>query len=171
MIMFRGPFMYSDDKSYSGSVKWFDPAKGFGFVVDAESGKEVLLHVNTLREFGINTIAKEVVVDFLIEGTERGVRVARVLEIRQPNDVVGYGDLTTEEKDTLEPACVKWFDSVKGYGFVMLFRTNEEIFVHADILRKFGMGELFPGLAVAVNVERGQAQKQVAVILPWKFLD
>jgi len=133
--------MYTDDKSYSGYVKWFDPAKGFGFVVDSETGKEVL------------------------------VRVAKVLEIRQPNDVIAYDDLTSEEKDTLEPACVKWFDSIKGYGFVMLFRSNEEIFVHADILRKFGMGELFPGLAVAVVVERGQAQKQVAVIQPWKFLD
>lgn len=163
--------MYSDDKSYSGFVKWFDPAKGFGFVVDAETGKEVLLHVNTLREFGINTIAKEVVVDFLVEGTERGMRVARILEIRQPNDVLAYDDLTSTEKEVLEPACVKWFDSVKGYGFVMLFRSNEEVFVHADILRKFGMGELFPGLAVAVVVERGQTQKQVAAILPWRFLD
>jgi CspA family cold shock protein len=162
--------MYPNEKSYFGCVKWFDPAKGFGFVVDAETGDEVLLHVNTLREFGVNTIAKEVVVGFLIERTDRGVRVAKILEIRQPEDVVTYDNLTTEVQDKLEPSCVKWFDAVKGYGFVMLFRTNEEIFIHADILRKFGMGELLPGVAVVVVVDREAAQKQVTVIQPWKFI-
>lgn len=162
--------MHSNEIKHTGVVKWFDPAKGFGFVVDDISGKEMLLHVNTMRAFGVNTIAKDAIVEFLTEDTDRGVRVVDVLGIQQPADVITYNDLTETEQTLLEPACVKWFDAAKGYGFILLFKSNEEIFIHADTLRKFGMGDLFPGLAVAIVVDRSTDQKQVSVLQPWKFL-
>ena len=41
----------------SGHVKWFDPGKGFGFVVSDEGGPDILLHANVLRNFGQSSVS------------------------------------------------------------------------------------------------------------------
>ena len=43
--------------SLDGVVKWFDPLKGFGFVVAETGGADILLHVNVLRSFGQSSVA------------------------------------------------------------------------------------------------------------------
>ena len=44
-------------RTVSGRVKWFDPSKGFGFVVADEGGPDILLHANVLRNFGQSSVA------------------------------------------------------------------------------------------------------------------
>ena len=39
-------------RTVTGRVKWFDPARGFGFIVDEAGGSDILLHANVLRNFG-----------------------------------------------------------------------------------------------------------------------
>jgi CspA family cold shock protein len=41
-----------------GTVKWFNAAKGFGFVVVPEGGKDVFVHVSVLEQEGINNLAE-----------------------------------------------------------------------------------------------------------------
>ena len=68
----------------SGSVKWFDPVKGFGFVVADTGGPDILLHANVLRNFGQNSIADGARIELSAQITERGVQAIEVLEIEPP---------------------------------------------------------------------------------------
>lgn len=74
----------SSPQSVSGTVKWFDPVKGFGFVVADEGGADILLHVNVLRNFGQSSIADGARVELLAQRTERGVQASEVLSIVPP---------------------------------------------------------------------------------------
>ena len=40
------------DLTLTGTIKWFDPVKGFGFIVSYEIDIDILLHANVLRNFG-----------------------------------------------------------------------------------------------------------------------
>ena len=46
-----------NERPVKGRVKWFDPGKGFGFVVSNEGGADILLHANVLRNFGQSSVA------------------------------------------------------------------------------------------------------------------
>ncbi|MCW8841925.1 MAG: cold shock domain-containing protein, partial [Rhodobacteraceae bacterium] len=67
-----------------GEVKWFDPVKGFGFVVSDEGGPDVLLHANVLRNFGQSTVADSARIELDVQSTERGVQAVEVLRIEVP---------------------------------------------------------------------------------------
>ena len=62
----------------SGVVKWFDPLKGFGFVVSDEGGPDILLHVNVLRNFGQSSVADGAQIDLMVQETQRGVQATEV---------------------------------------------------------------------------------------------
>ena len=55
-----------------GHVKWFDPVKGFGFVVADEGGPDILLHANVLRNFGQSSVADRAGIQLTVQQTERG---------------------------------------------------------------------------------------------------
>ena len=101
-----------------GRVKWFDPAKGFGFVVADVGGPDILLHANVLRNFGQSSIADGSEIELLVQKTERGMQAIEVRNISPPE--IGLGNATMTDlvdldpevvaQMPLEPARVKWFD-------------------------------------------------------------
>ena len=68
----------------TGQIKWFDPVKGFGFIVADEGGPDILLHANVLRNFGQSSVAEAAIVEILLQDTERGVQAVEVLSIAPP---------------------------------------------------------------------------------------
>ena len=54
-----------------------------------------------------------------------------------------------------QPARVKWFSREKGYGFVNVFRSREDVYLHMATLRDFGMGAVAEGSALVVGVTMG----------------
>ena len=78
--------MENQDGIYSvvGRVKWFDPAKGFGFVVANEGGPDILLHANVLRNFGQSSVADNAGISITAQKTERGVQALEVHSIEPP---------------------------------------------------------------------------------------
>ena len=70
-----------------GRVKWFDPGKGFGFIVADEGGADILLHANVLRNYGQNSVADGAVVTVKVQMTQRGVQAVEVIEIEPPQGV------------------------------------------------------------------------------------
>lgn len=87
-----------------GLVKWFDPAKGYGFVVSDEGGPDILLHVNVLRNFGQSSVADGARIEIVTHQTGRGVQAVEVLSIMPPerDDTPVLSDFAELDMDSLQ---------------------------------------------------------------------
>lgn len=159
-----------------GRVKWFDPGKGFGFILDGEGGPDILLHANVLRNFGQGSVADNAGIRVLVQATPRGSQAVEVLEILPPEaelrlapiEDLGETDPATIEALPLEPARVKWFDKGKGFGFANVFARGEDVFIHVEVLRRSGFADLAPGEAVCLRVIEGRRGRMAAQVLSWE---
>ena len=156
-----------------GSVKWFDPSKGFGFVVSDTGGPDILLHANVLRNFGQSSVADASRIVLTVQETSRGMQAVAVLEIEPPeNDepllMEDFGDEVLDaQNEPLQPARVKWFDKGKGFGFANVFGKSDDVFVHVEVLRRSGLADLQPGEAVGVRVVDGKRGLMAAQVAAW----
>ena len=158
-----------------GVVKWFDPVKGFGFIVSDEGGADILLHANVLRNFGQSSVADNSVIEVSIQVTNRGAQAVEVHKIEAPEteSPVGLADFEGMDLDDirstpLEPARVKWFDKGKGFGFANVFGNSEDIFLHIEVLRRSGLADLQPGEALALRVIDGKRGRMATEVLAWE---
>lgn len=163
-----------DQRRIAGRVKWFDPGKGFGFILVEEGGSDILLHANVLRNFGQGSVADGARITVLAQQTARGAQAVEVLEILPPEGDVGApiedlgdSDAATIAALPLEPARVKWFDKVKGFGFANAFGRPEDIFIHVEVLRRSGLADLMAGEAVCLQVIEGKRGRMAARVLSW----
>ncbi len=158
-----------------GVVKWFDPAKGFGFVVADSGGPDILLHVNVLRNFGQSSVADGAGIELVAQRTDRGVQATSIVAIHPPEgaqttalaDIVGL-DAETVAAAPLQPARVKWFDKGKGFGFANVFGDPADVFLHIEVLRQSGLSDLAPGEALAMRVIQGARGSMAAEVQAWE---
>lgn len=157
-----------------GSVKWFDPAKRFGFIVADSGGPDILLHVNALRNFGQSSVCDRAGIEVSVQQTQRGLQAVEVFEVTPPADEIGEqpeGPALLDPEIAalmLEPARVKWFDKVKGFGFANVFGRPEDVFIHMEVLRKSGYAELQPGEAVGLRIVEGERGRMAVAISSWE---
>jgi len=157
-----------------GSIKWFDHAKGFGFIVAESGGPDILLHVNALRNFGQGSVCDNAGIVVSVQQTQRGLQAVEVFEVTPPEGDDGeefttMGVLDPEAASLpLEPARVKWFDKVKGFGFANVFSRPEDVFIHMEVLRKSGFAELQPGEAVGLRITDGERGRMAVAISSWE---
>ena len=159
----------------AGQVKWFDPVKGFGFVVSDSGGPDILLHANVLRNFGQSSVADFARIEIEVQETTRGVQAIAVHSIDAPETsttaaLADFEDLDEEEMRNapLEPARIKWFDKGKGFGFANVFGRDEDIFVHIEVLRRSGLSDLEPGEALALRVIDGKRGRMATEVMAWE---
>ncbi len=157
-----------------GQVKWFDAAKGYGFLVADDDQGDILLHANVLRNFGRGSIAEGSTVSFSVQQTERGRQASEIFEIVAPveNGIVEDTDepqieLPVVEGVPLEPARIKWFDKTKGFGFANTYGSGEDIFLHLEVMRQYGFSDLSPGEAISVQVIDGPRGRMAGAIYSW----
>lgn len=157
----------------AGVIKWFDVAKGFGFVVPDEPGlPDVLLHVTCLRRDGFQTAYEGSRVVCEAVRRQKGLQAMRVLSMDESTAIhpsqlpPSRTHVQVTPSSGLEQVEVKWFNRVRGFGFLTRGDGTEDIFVHMETLRRFGITELRPGQHVLVRYGDGPKGKMVAEIRP-----
>jgi CspA family cold shock protein len=150
----------------TGRVKWFDATRGFGFLVSDQVDGDILLHFSVLREHGRRSVPEGALIECVPMRLERGLQAKRVLSIdtssalpQQPRSSMPSGERAdrralADNAGAFEPVEVKWFNRVRGYGFVKRPDDSggEDVFVHMETLRMSHMPELQPGQQLEARI-------------------
>ena len=156
----------------SGVIKWFDVSKGYGFIVPDGGMADVLLHVTCLRRDGYQTAYEgaRVVCEALVR--PKGMQALRILSMDESTAVhpaqqpPARTHVTVAPTSGLERAIVKWFNRLRGFGFLTRGEGTPDIFVHMETLRRYGMAELRPGQTVLVRFGPGPKGMMATEVRP-----
>ena len=161
-----------------GRVKWYDPVKGYGFVVPDDGGADIMVHASCVRAFGRVSLPEGARVRLIASSGTRGLHAQELLEVEEPElDHAPKPEQPTRPTEflgreaangPLEPARVKWFDKQKGFGFVNVFGNAEDIFVHMETVRRCGFQDLSSGEGMAVRTFRGPRGLMVSELRLWE---
>ncbi|WP_319484950.1 cold-shock protein [uncultured Cohaesibacter sp.] len=161
-----------DVTQIAGKIKWFDVAKGFGFIVPDDNSSDVLLHVTCLRRDGYRTAYEGArVVCEVLQGP-RGLQALRILSMDESTAIhpsqlpPANTHVKVDPTSELEKAWVKWFNREKGFGFLTQGEGSEDIFIHMETLRIYGLTELRPHQEVLVRYGPSPKGKMATEIRP-----
>ena len=155
----------NDEPVVTGRVKWFDATRGFGFLVSDDVDGDILLHFSVLREHGRRSVPEGATIACVPVKLDRGLQARKVLSIDLSSAVVAEHKPSNSPRERadrkaladaageFEPVEVKWFNRVKGYGFVQRVGTPmEDIFLHMETVRLGAVGELEPGQQLEARI-------------------
>lgn len=163
-------------RAVGGVIKWFDVTRGFGFAVaDDSSIGDILVHFSVLQPYGRRSLPEGARVETLCIQRGRGFQAREIVSIDMTNAVeeVVRAPSSTDRIDPIamidaagpfEPAVVKWFNRLKGYGFLIRGADGSDIFVHMETLRRAGIEAVEPDQRLRARVVAGRKGPLAVVV-------
>jgi CspA family cold shock protein len=173
-------------------VKWFNPEKGFGFVEMTDGSGEAFLHVRQVEAAGYSALESGTTLVIKVGAGQKGPQVQEIVSVdastaepepprgaRPPRPMRSGGPSQSGggfgrpsggpsprpvSGPPEVPATVKWFDSVKGYGFVSVEGESKDLFLHISVVERAGLSQLEQGQAVRVAIVEGRKGPEVGAI-------
>lgn len=160
-------------KRVDAKVKWFNATKGFGFVTPSDGMQDAFLPMAILRRAGYEDVREGASLLCEIGEGPKGPLVLSVLNVDNSTATAGerrggFGGAERPRAVSTLDGSVKWFEPVKGYGFIAPDGGGKDIFVHVTAVRRSGLSSLDPGLRVRVDVvdgKKGLEADKVTVIV------
>jgi CspA family cold shock protein len=152
-------------------VKWYNPEKGFGFVQLADGSGDGFLHVSVVERSGHDSVPPDATLEVRAGPGPKGPQVTEILSVdsstaqqepprraRPERPIYPSANQAAVE----EIGTVKWYNVVRGFGFIRSDRGGTDIFVHASALNRAGIADLAEGQRVAVDVIDGRKGPEAA---------
>lgn len=149
-----------------GVVKFFNPQKGFGFIVRDDGGEDVFVHISAVEQAGMTDLADGQPVEFTL--VDRGGRISATnIRIEGEPMPVERAERGPQRQLTGEKAqgTVKFFNSMKGFGFIQRDDGQPDAFVHISAVERAGLPTLNEGDRLSFELEVDRRGKHAAVNL------
>jgi CspA family cold shock protein len=155
----------------AGAIKWFDASKGYGFITPDDGLPDILLHVTVLRRDGFQTANEGARIVCEVLQRSKGLQAFRIISMDEstavhPSQLPQRTHVTVVAEGDFEVAIVKWFNRLRGFGFLTRGDGTSDIFIHMETLRRFGFAELRPGQEVLVRFGNGPKGLMAAELKP-----
>ena len=156
-----------------GKVKWYNALKRYGLVQLSDGSGDAFLHVTALAGIGVSTLQSDETLELRVALAQRGLQVTEVISIdsstaappRPPRKSSrSPSNRQPLETSVQEMGTVKWYNSAKGFGFIVLDGGGNDVFVHVSALQRAGIMGLSEGQRVYVGVAEGQKGPEAASI-------
>jgi len=167
--------------SITAQVKWFNPTKGFGFLVPDDGSPDVFCHVSAVERAGYETLPQGATVTCEIVQGQKGPQVSQILNVDtstatvmpprgdRPRRPAPGGFQSRRYAEPMGPTeeiegTVKFYNVGKSYGFVTPDSGGQDVFIHAKVLARSGLDDLEPQQRVRLMITQGPRGPQATSV-------